>query len=94
VAGREGKRGECQTLLIRVWRESGTVRNARPKRPSEPRPSGVHREAAQWNKGAEPLVWIGVVVVQNSAVSIETDSVLHSRNLQLDTVHARAGRNV
>ena len=50
-AGREGKRGECQTLLLYVWRETGAARNA----PSEPRPSGVHPEEAQWNKDAEPL---------------------------------------
>jgi len=32
VAGREGKRGECQTELGLVWRETGVVRNARPSR--------------------------------------------------------------
>jgi hypothetical protein len=32
VAGREGKRGECQTGLGLVWRETGAVRNARPSR--------------------------------------------------------------
>jgi len=32
VAGREGKRGECQTGLVLVWRETGAVRNARPSR--------------------------------------------------------------
>jgi hypothetical protein len=32
VAGREGKRGECQTRLVYVWRETGAVRNARPSR--------------------------------------------------------------
>jgi hypothetical protein len=32
VAGREGKRGECQTRLGLVWRETGAVRNARPSR--------------------------------------------------------------
>jgi len=30
------KRGECQTRLVYVWRETGAVRNARPS----PRPSG------------------------------------------------------
>ena len=32
MAGREGKRGECQTGLGLVWRETGAVRNARPSR--------------------------------------------------------------
>jgi len=32
VAGREGKRGECQTGSGLVWREAGAVRNARPSR--------------------------------------------------------------
>jgi hypothetical protein len=32
VIGREGKRGECQTGLGLVWRETGAVRNARPSR--------------------------------------------------------------
>jgi hypothetical protein len=32
VAGRECKRGECQTGLGLVWRETGAVRNARPSR--------------------------------------------------------------
>jgi hypothetical protein len=32
VAGREGRRGECQTGLGLVWRETGAVRNARPSR--------------------------------------------------------------
>jgi len=32
VAGREWKRGECQTQLGLVWRETGAVRNARPRR--------------------------------------------------------------
>jgi len=32
VAGREGKRGECQTGLGLVWRETGAVRSARPSR--------------------------------------------------------------
>ena len=32
MAGREGKRGECQTRLGLVWRETGAVRNARPSR--------------------------------------------------------------
>ena len=38
MAGREGKRGECQTAF-----GFGLARNRRgPKRPPEPRPSGVH----------------------------------------------------
>jgi len=37
---REGKRGECQTGLGLVWREN----RRSPKRPPEPRPSGVHPE--------------------------------------------------
>ena len=32
MAGREGERGECQTRLVYVWRETGAVRNARPSR--------------------------------------------------------------
>jgi hypothetical protein len=43
-------RGECQTQLGLVWRETGAVRNARPSRGQ----SGVHQEEAQWGKEAEP----------------------------------------
>ena len=32
MAGREWKRGECQTGLGLVWRETGAVRNACPSR--------------------------------------------------------------
>jgi len=32
VAGREGRRGECQTGLGFVWHETGALRNARPSR--------------------------------------------------------------
>jgi hypothetical protein len=32
VAGRERKRGECQTRLGLVWRETGAVRNGRRSR--------------------------------------------------------------
>jgi len=32
VAGREGERGECETRLGSVWRETGAIRNARPSR--------------------------------------------------------------
>src|ERR1700690_1556129 len=32
VAGREGERGECQTLLFHVWRETGAVETPRPSR--------------------------------------------------------------
>jgi hypothetical protein len=49
VAGRERKRGECQTLL-----GVSLARNRRsPKRPPEPRPSGVHPEEAKWDDGTQ-----------------------------------------
>ena len=32
MAGREGRRGECQTGLGFVWHETGALRNARPSR--------------------------------------------------------------
>jgi hypothetical protein len=34
------KRGECQTGLGLVWRETGAVRNARPSRAAKRRPPG------------------------------------------------------
>jgi len=46
VAGREGKRGECQTRLGLVWRETGAVRNARPSRGR----AASTRKRAQWDK--------------------------------------------
>jgi hypothetical protein len=46
VAGREGKRGECQTRLGLVWRETGAVRNARPSRGQ----AASTRKRAQWDK--------------------------------------------
>jgi hypothetical protein len=47
VAGREGKRGECQTRLVYVWRETGAVRNARPSRgqaATHPEEGGVGKD--------------------------------------------------
>jgi len=51
MAGREGKRGECQTRLGSVWRESGAVRNARPGRGQ----AASTRKRAQWNKSRSHL---------------------------------------
>ena len=42
MAGREGKRGECQTALA-LW---FGAKAAQSERPSEPRPSGAHPEEA------------------------------------------------
>jgi len=52
VAGREGKRGECQTRLGLVWRETGAVRNARPSRVQ----AASTRKRAKWSKDAKPLL--------------------------------------
>ena len=50
MAGREGKRGECQTRLgVSLARKRRS-----PKRLSEPRPSGAHPEEEQWNRDAKP----------------------------------------
>jgi len=46
VAGREGKRGECQTQLGFVWRETGAVRNARLSRGQ----AAPTRKRAKWKK--------------------------------------------
>ena len=46
MAGREGKRGECQTRLGLVWRETGAVRNARPSRGQ----AASTRKRAPWRK--------------------------------------------
>jgi len=46
VAGREGKRGECQTGLVLVWRETGAVRNDRPSRGQ----AGAHPDEAEVGK--------------------------------------------
>jgi len=46
VAGREGKRGECQTRLGSVWREIGAVRSARPSRGQ----AAPTRKRTQWRK--------------------------------------------
>ena len=48
MAGREGKRGECQTRLGLVWRETGAVRNARPSRGQ----AASTRKRAKWEKMA------------------------------------------
>jgi len=49
VAGREGKRGECQTWLGLVWRETGAVRNARPSRGQ----AASTRKRTQWKEDAQ-----------------------------------------
>jgi hypothetical protein len=49
VAGRERKRGSCQTRLGLVWRETGAVRNARPSRG---RAASI-RKRAQWGQEAQ-----------------------------------------
>jgi len=49
VAGREGKRGECQTGLVYVWRETGAVRNARPSRGQ----AAVHPEEGEVGRRRE-----------------------------------------
>ena len=46
MAGREGKRGECQTGLVFVWRETGAVRNACPSRGQ----AASTRKKAKWNE--------------------------------------------
>ena len=51
MAGREGKRGVCQTFLVLVWRETGAVRNACRRRGQ----AASTRKRAEWNKDAEPL---------------------------------------
>jgi hypothetical protein len=48
VAGREGKRGSCQTRLGLVWRETGAVRSARPSRGQ----AASTRKRTQWKKMA------------------------------------------
>ncbi len=69
MAGREGKRGECQTLLILVWRETGAVRNARPSRgraaSTRKRRSGKKKrsylefgEVELFTKVYDPLQWV------------------------------------
>ncbi len=50
MAGREGKRGECQTGLGLVWREIGAVRNARPSRGQ----AASARRRAKWKEDAQP----------------------------------------
>jgi hypothetical protein len=48
VAGREERRGECQTRLGLVWRETGAVRNARPSRgqaAAQPKEDAVDKDA-------------------------------------------------
>ena len=49
MAGREGKRGECQMGLGLVWRETGAVRNARPSRGQ----AASTRKRAKWKKDAK-----------------------------------------
>ena len=44
MAGREGKRGSCQTRLGLVWRATGAVRNARPSRGQ----AASTRKRTQW----------------------------------------------
>ena len=57
MAGRERKRGECQTRLGLVWRETGAVRNARPSRGQ----AAATRKRAQWREcvttSALALAW-------------------------------------
>jgi len=48
VAGREWKRGECQTGLGLVWRETVAVRNARPSRSQ----AASTRKKPKWEKMA------------------------------------------
>ena len=55
MAGREGKRGECQTGLVYVWRETGAVRNARPSRGQ----AASTRKRAQWKESWRSLRCIG-----------------------------------
>jgi hypothetical protein len=51
VAGREGKRGECQDRSwFLVWRETGAVRNARRSRGQ----AASTRNRTQWREDAEP----------------------------------------
>jgi len=46
VAGREGERGECQTGLGLVWRETGAIRNARASRGR----AASTRKRTQWER--------------------------------------------
>ncbi len=52
MAGREGKRGECQTRLGLVWRETGAVRNARPSRGQ----AAAHPEEGEVEKDGAALL--------------------------------------
>jgi hypothetical protein len=49
------KRGECQTLLIFVWRETGAVRNARASRGQ----AASTRKRAQWKERREATYELG-----------------------------------
>jgi hypothetical protein len=49
VAGRERKRGSCQTRLGLVWRATDAVRNARPSRGQ----AASTRRRAQWLEDAK-----------------------------------------
>jgi len=67
VAGRERRRGSCQTWMGLVWRATGAVRNARPSRV----PSGVHPEEAEWGKqGARTTEVCGWMLVRSSFVYV------------------------
>ena len=54
---------ESAVSAKRVW--GSLARNRRsPKRPSEPRPSGVHPEETEWKKLAKPSVSRRRIVVR------------------------------
>jgi len=55
VAGRERERGECQTRLVYVWRETGAFRSARPSRGR----AAPTRRRTQWLEAAQPTLLLG-----------------------------------
>jgi len=81
VAGREGKRGECQTGLGLVWRE---MRRS-PKRPP-PRPAASTRKRAEWKKGQRsfPLENDGWLLILGLAYSRHTQEFLTERQCTHD----------
>jgi hypothetical protein len=64
VAGRERKRGECQTPLGLVWRETGAVRNASRSRGQ----AASTRKGTQWKDSgfaemSSARDWLGYVEI-------------------------------
>ena len=66
MAGREGKRGSCQTRLGSVWRETGAVRNARPSRGQ----AASTRKRTKWRERRRSLpleiqFWVLAIMVHS-----------------------------